>query len=355
MPSVVPPPNTSGMPALSNMPSMPTTPGTPGMTNPGMSMPAPGMSMPALTDGASASTGPSEWKSDWSKEPLPVACWYFMNGMCTKGDQCKFSHDAVLVAQACLAEESSGGQKRKFEESAGSSSQKRRACWYFMRGLCNKGERCAFSHDPDIVAEAQNDVSASNDFIGFKKEMCRFFVTKGKCKFGEFCNNAHSRQELRGPGAASDAWKMPEPPAAVHGPPQLSILNQPGLSFLDRLEAGLAGPGSRQPAQGATSTAAALLGGGYGATLAQPAAVQTNPLQLQQLLLGQASVLQQQQLVGLQAAQPAGLAGLTPGVANPADAATQQYQAQLQQYLASMQMMQLLQAAAMQPQPQQPQ
>mmetsp|Transcript_24616 Transcript_24616/g.44973 ORF Transcript_24616/g.44973 Transcript_24616/m.44973 type:complete len:116 (-) Transcript_24616:37-384(-) len=113
---------------------------------------------------------------------------------------------------------------------------------------------------------------------------------------------------------------------------------QPGQSFLERLEAGLGqagGTAAYPPAQAAPSTAAALLGSAYGAPAAQQPALQANPLAAYGF--------------GLPTAQPAGAAG----VADPA-AAAQQYQLQLQQYLASMQVAALLQAqmAAMQPRPQ---
>mmetsp|Transcript_26922 Transcript_26922/g.47669 ORF Transcript_26922/g.47669 Transcript_26922/m.47669 type:complete len:277 (-) Transcript_26922:199-1029(-) len=213
-----------------------------------------------------------------------------------------------------------------------SGSRKRKAtgppdaCWFFMRGLCSKGEWCKFSHDPDTIALAQVSEDTSGEFPAWKTEMCRFFTKKGTCRFGQYCLYAHSPMELRSRG-------MPVQP--VPAQPQLPAVAQvaaQGGSFLDRLEAGLGsiGGGAAHPGygQGAPSTAAALLGSGYGGGAAAAAASQPTPAQASlDEAMKQIQALQQQQ-VAAAALSAAPQAAQDPGAA---------YQLQLQQYLASMQ------------------
>ncbi|KAK7081162.1 hypothetical protein SK128_007557 [Halocaridina rubra] len=63
----------------------------------------------AELDGGSLSGGPSN-----------VLCRYFKNGVCRKGDQCRFSHDPA--------------------------AQPSMICRYFLKGACNYGEKCRYEH-----------------------------------------------------------------------------------------------------------------------------------------------------------------------------------------------------------------
>merc|ERR1719491_314667 len=138
------------------------------------------------------------------------------------------------------------------------------ACWFFMRGLCSKGEWCKWSHEPDLIAQAQVSEDAGTDFPAWKTEMCRFWIKKGTCRFGQYCLYAHNQQELR-------QRNQPVPQVA---PTPGSLGQAGGQGLLESMQLGLGGlgGGAAHPGFGASSTAAALLGGGgMGAATPTPA------------------------------------------------------------------------------------
>lgn len=330
------------------MPSMPDM-GQAGGQSPMPGMNSMGMTMPALDNGTSttalATITPAAGNDDSRKRKADAqleGCWYYMNNLCNKGAACKFSHDAGIIALAREAEVESNmpGLGMGMDDSAKKRKAVLDGCWYYMKGLCHKGTGCPFSHDPDMIAAAQKAEDEDPEKPNWKTEMCRFWVKKRECRFGAFCFYAHSDQELR-KARGQNMLALPAPIMANPMQRPTAHLPTPGVvgqnqSFIDRLEAGLgqAGGGlTTQPSYGASSTAAALLGGlgGLGTPAVQQNAL-TNPL------------LQQYQLAAAAAAQPAAAAAPT----NPADVAAQ-YQLQLQQYLASVQLAAMMQTMGGQP------
>lgn len=63
------------------------------------------------------------------------ACWYFEQGMCTKGSMCPFKHDGGMEAF----------QANMF--AAARIEALTPPCWYYERGCCQKGSSCPFKHD----------------------------------------------------------------------------------------------------------------------------------------------------------------------------------------------------------------
>ena len=72
-----------------------------------------------------------------------IVCRYFMDGVCSKGDKCTFSHAVV--------------PNRTAEE-----ARVKDACKFFIAGSCMKGSACHFSHE-------------------LSKFPCKFFHLKGEC------------------------------------------------------------------------------------------------------------------------------------------------------------------------------
>jgi hypothetical protein len=64
-----------------------------------------------------------------------------------------------------------------------------------MNGKCSFGKRCAFSHDRSLMKKS--DIEQPKTVRLFKSEMCKSFVELGKCKFGDRCQFAHGKEELR--------------------------------------------------------------------------------------------------------------------------------------------------------------
>jgi hypothetical protein len=85
-----------------------------------------------------------------------LVCRYFMEGICSKGDKCTFSHSVV---------------PNKTPEEA----KVKEPCKFFIAGSCMKGEGCYFSHDLSVVP-------------------CKFFHLRGECSAiakGGACRFSH--------------------------------------------------------------------------------------------------------------------------------------------------------------------
>lgn len=121
-----------------------------------------------------------------------LICRYFMEGLCTKGNQCTFSHSVV---------------PNKTQEEA----RVKEPCKFFIAGSCMKGESCYFSHDLSSVP-------------------CKFFHLKGECSAasrGAGCRFSHepidavTYEKLR----SSENEKMNEKAAAEIAIAELSLTN----------------------------------------------------------------------------------------------------------------------------------
>lgn len=102
------------------------------------------------------STSKDDGTRDTGKgRPAPrVACRYFMEGKCSKGDECTFNH-AV--------------RPNKTVEEARSED----VCRFHIAGGCLKGDGCMYSHDLSRVP-------------------CKFFHAKGECGAGTRCRFSHA-------------------------------------------------------------------------------------------------------------------------------------------------------------------
>ncbi|CAE8601054.1 unnamed protein product [Polarella glacialis] len=63
-------------------------------------------------------------------------------------------------------------------------------CFYFARGLCDRGASCTYAH-------SASDLRPKPDLS--RTSLCRTFMRAGLCTAGEECNYAHGRAELRRP------------------------------------------------------------------------------------------------------------------------------------------------------------
>ncbi len=87
-------------------------------------------------------------KKENEKKPKQI-CQYYINGACSRGSSCGFSHEVEQV-------------------------KKDEVCKYFITGACTKGEECLFSHDMSSFP-------------------CKFFHALGCCVNGDNCKFSHQR------------------------------------------------------------------------------------------------------------------------------------------------------------------
>ena len=93
-------------------------------------------------------------------------CKQFLAGKCSRST-CKFLHDATANGK-------DSNQKAK--------KKKQSVCRDFLRGACQYGPKCKFSHSEDKVAK---DLSL---------KVCHLFK-KGMCRFGNKCLYGHVQKE----------------------------------------------------------------------------------------------------------------------------------------------------------------
>lgn len=109
------------------------------------------------TNFTSNTTSSSSSSSNGKNAFVPrLICRYFMEGVCSKGDKCTFSHAVV---------------PNKTPEEA----KVKEPCKFFIAGSCMKGESCYYSHDLSVVP-------------------CKFFHLKGECSAnakGAACRFSH--------------------------------------------------------------------------------------------------------------------------------------------------------------------
>lgn len=87
-----------------------------------------------------------------------VLCKYWMEGKCTKGSSCTFSHSATPL--------------RTPEDLRSEHSAQQIVCKYFIQGLCVKGDQCLYSHNLSRVP-------------------CKWYHGKGECQAGTMCKFSH--------------------------------------------------------------------------------------------------------------------------------------------------------------------
>ncbi|KAI9437329.1 hypothetical protein H4582DRAFT_1959360 [Lactarius indigo] len=100
-------------------------------------------------------------------------CNYWLQGRCTFGKRCRFSHDTP-------SESAIGPDASRSAVAAVAGT-----CPYFIRGTCKFGDRCRMSHG--LATETQTP--PSRPFAAPKP--CKFFP-KGRCNKGEDCPFSHT-------------------------------------------------------------------------------------------------------------------------------------------------------------------
>eukprot|EP00435_Cladocopium_sp_Y103_P006090 s1427_g1.t4 len=112
-------------------------------------------------------------------------CRHFLQGKCTYGDVCGFSHQ--------------GDQGTKPALHAVTPSDDRSICRHFLEKKCTFGDLCRFSHEVTSGLTSSNHEDDRHGeivdrfqmlFVAMSKSTCRHFL-EGKCNFGDFCRFSH--------------------------------------------------------------------------------------------------------------------------------------------------------------------
>ncbi|KIZ01761.1 putative zinc finger protein [Monoraphidium neglectum] len=88
-------------------------------------------------------------------------CFDYLRGQCHRGLLCRFSHDLSNIAQQCQvpdapdsAQASAPGADAVDAAPGGAAQQQRRVasiCYDFVKGLCQRGAECRYSHDITLI------------------------------------------------------------------------------------------------------------------------------------------------------------------------------------------------------------
>ncbi|CAE7431123.1 HUA1 [Symbiodinium natans] len=128
-------------------------------------------------------------------------CRHFLEGRCTFGDACRFSHQVDVQQLEPPGEPTALADDRSI-------------CRHFLAGKCNYGDACRFSHGDGLVTGLAAELAPAVDdrFVGkpFQEggSICRHFL-EGKCNYGDACRFLHTGA----PQAAQPQWpaaKVPE-------------------------------------------------------------------------------------------------------------------------------------------------
>jgi len=124
------------------------------------------------------------------EEPKRQICFDFTKNQCSRGANCKFSHDLNLIIEV--------------------NSQEKGICFDFLKGTCSRGPLCRFSHDLRNLEAAksnsnplgpfENVIPPPNDLVSALNRpktspICYDFV-KNQCSRGPECKYSHDYSSI---------------------------------------------------------------------------------------------------------------------------------------------------------------
>ena len=128
-----------------------------------------------------------------NNDKKPICKYFNADGKCTKGENCKFSHQKNKEMEVC--QEFLGGDCKN-----GNNCQKLHVCRHFLKGVCKSGEKCGFLHFRPEISDVKSEKSekSENSHQSWRKnekndnfqKICEDFW-KGECKYGKKCRNRH--------------------------------------------------------------------------------------------------------------------------------------------------------------------
>jgi hypothetical protein len=102
--------------------------------------------------------------------------------------------------------ESNDGSDCNAEIGPGSKFYKTTLCQFYLAGPCKNGDTCNFAHGTSELRTPQGDSVkdvGGNKKVKLKTKLCEKFLQFGDCPFGMSCNYAHGVRELQKAAAAT--------------------------------------------------------------------------------------------------------------------------------------------------------
>jgi Torus domain/Zinc finger C-x8-C-x5-C-x3-H type (and similar) len=99
-------------------------------------------------------------------------CFDYLRNQCHRGLLCRFSHDLSNIAQQCQVRltltarsyqlvPDSLGLHAKVYNGAGTRNRTNAICYDFVKGVCQRGTECRYSHDLTLIARTARSNAAA--------------------------------------------------------------------------------------------------------------------------------------------------------------------------------------------------
>ncbi|EFJ52378.1 hypothetical protein VOLCADRAFT_86752, partial [Volvox carteri f. nagariensis] len=156
-------------------------------------------------------------------------CFDYLRNQCHRGLLCRFSHDLSNIAQQCQVSWQFGNWQsirfgRRFANSLNTNrlqvysngakenkgAKPNAICYDFVKGVCQRGAECRYSHDLSLIARMARGGSAQPK----AGEVCYDYL-RGRCNRGATCKYSHNIAFLAAPGFLGSALSSDGAPMAA--------------------------------------------------------------------------------------------------------------------------------------------
>ncbi|KAF5836836.1 hypothetical protein DUNSADRAFT_5327 [Dunaliella salina] len=117
---------------------------------------------------------------------------------CHRGLLCRFSHDLSSIQQQCAQQSAQSGCSEGAQASSAGGKTNKAICFDFVKGVCERGPDCRYSHDLSLIARTGRGGPQNQK----TQEVCHDFL-RGRCDRGSACKYSHNTSLLAPPPPSS--------------------------------------------------------------------------------------------------------------------------------------------------------